>query len=73
MVKEGFGVAGGDLRKGADLLVRAALSEAFAAASGRYFDNDSGRFASSHPNTLDTRKSEEIVSAIETVLTRILG
>ncbi len=42
MVKEGFGVAGGDLRIGADILSRAALSEEFASANGEYYDNDSG-------------------------------
>ncbi|MGR3572238.1 SDR family NAD(P)-dependent oxidoreductase [Brevirhabdus sp.] len=45
MVKEGFGIAGNDLSIGADILTRAALSKEFADASGRYFDNDAGRFA----------------------------
>ncbi|MEM8605000.1 MAG: SDR family NAD(P)-dependent oxidoreductase, partial [Cyanobacteria bacterium P01_H01_bin.121] len=44
MVKQAFGVAGGDLQIGAEILTRAALSEEFATASGQYFDNDSGRF-----------------------------
>lgn len=70
MVKEGFGVAGGDIRIGAAILVRAALSDEFAEASGRYFDNDSGRFAQPHPDARDTRKCEEIVRAIEAVLAR---
>ena len=68
MVQEGFGVAGGDVGKGADILVRAALADEFAAASGQYFDNDSGRFAPPHPDALDPRKSEEVVRAIEAVL-----
>ena len=68
MVKDGFGVAGGDLRIGAEILARAALSDEFAAASGQYFDNDGGQFAPPHPDALDPRKSEEIVRAIETVL-----
>ena len=68
MVKEAFGVAGGDLRIGADILTRAALVDEFAAASGQYFDNDSGRFASPHPDALDPRKCEEVVRVIETVL-----
>jgi NAD(P)-dependent dehydrogenase (short-subunit alcohol dehydrogenase family) len=72
MVKEGFGTAGKDIRIGAEILVRAALSDEFAAASGRYFDNDSGRFASPHPDALDAQKSREIVHAIETVLAGIL-
>ena len=71
MVKESFGVAGGDIRIGADILVRAALSDDFAAASGRYFDNDKGRFGSPHPDALDPRKCEEIVHAIETALADI--
>ncbi|MEM1377973.1 MAG: SDR family NAD(P)-dependent oxidoreductase [Pseudomonadota bacterium] len=48
MVKEGFGVAGNDLSIGADVLIRAATSDGFAEATGKYFDNDSGRFASPH-------------------------
>ena len=68
MVRQAFGVAGGDIRIGADILCRAALDPAFASASGRYFDNDSGRFASPHPDALDPRKSEGIVRAIEMVL-----
>jgi NAD(P)-dependent dehydrogenase (short-subunit alcohol dehydrogenase family) len=68
MVKQAFGVTGGDLLIGADILARAALTEEFAAASGQYFDNDSGRFASPHPDALDPRKSEKIVEAIEAVL-----
>lgn len=68
MVKEGFGVAGGDIRIGAEILCRAALAYEFAAATGQYFDNDSSQFASPHPDALDTRKSQEIVRAIESVL-----
>ena len=45
MVRKGFGVAGNDIGIGADILIRAALSDEFADASGRYFDNDAGRFA----------------------------
>ena len=71
MVKEGFGVAGNDIRIGADILIRAALSDEFKTASGLYFDNDSGQFASPHPDALDPQKSEEIVHAIETVLVEI--
>lgn len=65
MVKDAFGVAGGDLRVGADILCRAALSEEFADASGKYFDNDSRRFASPHPDALDPDKSAAVMAAIE--------
>jgi len=71
MVKEAFGVAGGELRIGAETLNRAALADEFAAASGQYFDNDSGQFALPHPDALDPRKCQEIVNLIETVLAEI--
>jgi len=73
MVKEGFGVAGGDIGIGAEILTRAALSDEFSAASGLYFDNDSGLFALPHADALNPDKTKEVVQAIETVLTRALG
>jgi NAD(P)-dependent dehydrogenase (short-subunit alcohol dehydrogenase family) len=71
MVKQAYGVTGGDLRIGAEILVRAALSDEFAAASGKYFDNDIGQFAPPHPDALDTQKCEAIVRVIKAVLTKI--
>lgn len=68
MVKEAFGVAGGDLSIGADILCRAALSEEFAQASGLYFDNDTGRFADPHPDALDADKCAALVAEIERIL-----
>ncbi len=65
MVKEAYGVAGGDLSIGADILCRAALSDEFAGASGKYFDNDTGRFASPHPDALDAEKNAALVGTIE--------
>ncbi|WP_372882808.1 SDR family NAD(P)-dependent oxidoreductase [Psychromonas sp.] len=68
MVKEAYGVAGGDLRIGADILCRAALSDEFATASGKYFDNDSGRFTAPHPDALDSAKNKKLVAVIEKIL-----
>ena len=68
MVREGFGVAGGDIRIGADVLRRAALTGEFATASGHYFDNDTGRFASPHADAIDRSKSRMVVRAIESIL-----
>ena len=48
--------------------VRAAFSDEFATASGLYFDNGKGQFASPHPDALDQKKSDVIVDAIEAVL-----
>lgn len=71
MVKEGFGVAGADIGIGADILVRAALTDEFADASGQYYDNDNRRFASPHPDALDPTKSQDVVGAIEAALAQL--
>ena len=71
MVKEGFNMAGNDIRIGADILTRLSLDDEFATASGQYFDNDSGQFASPHRDALDPKKSDDIVRAIEAVLDEI--
>lgn len=71
MVKEGFGVAGGDLGIGAEILTRLALSDEFEDASGKYFDNDRGAFGPPHPDALDAGKSQEVVKTIEEVLSRV--
>ncbi len=67
MVREGFGMAGNDLRIGADILERAALAPDFATASGKYFDNDSGRFANPERSALDENHSRNVMDAIEEV------
>ncbi|THH38656.1 SDR family NAD(P)-dependent oxidoreductase [Aliishimia ponticola] len=64
MVKESFGIAGNDLRIGADILRRAALSDSFADASGAYFDNDSGRFAHPHPAAKDGGQVSGVMAAL---------
>jgi len=68
MVPEGFGVAGSEIGKGADILVRAALSGEFVTVSRRYFDNDSSRFASPHPGALDPVITAGLVQVIEGML-----
>ncbi|ANM30405.1 oxidoreductase [Acidobacteria bacterium Mor1] len=73
MVKEAYGVAGGDLGIGAGILCRAALDASFAEAGGLYFDNDAGRFADPHPDALDDGRVAEVVKTIDGVLARILG
>lgn len=71
MVSEGFGISGGDLGKGADILIRAALDDAFAEASGLYFDNDSGAFAGPHSDALDPAATRLVMESIETTLRRL--
>ncbi|MEL0613693.1 SDR family NAD(P)-dependent oxidoreductase [Marinomonas arenicola] len=69
MVKEAYGVSGGNLQDGADILAKAALSDEFANASGLYFDNDIGQFSDPHPDALDAQKNAEISLAIDKILT----
>ncbi|MEC4087992.1 SDR family NAD(P)-dependent oxidoreductase [Pseudoalteromonas rubra] len=65
MVEQAYGVAGGNVQEGADILVRAALSEEFSGASGQYFDNDHGRFARAHDDAYDEQKVTELLKALE--------
>ena len=71
MVKDAFGMAGHDIGIGADVLVRAALADDFAAASGRYFDNDARRFAPAHPDALNDATVQAVVAGIEAILARL--
>ncbi len=68
MVKEGFGVAGNDLSIGAELLAAMAVSPEFADVSGRYYDNDAGRFGDPHPDALDAGKTASVVAGVEAAL-----
>jgi hypothetical protein len=68
MVRMAYGMEGKDLSIGADILTRAALSDEFSDASGKYYDNDIGQFTSPHPDALNVQKCEKVVSAIETIL-----
>lgn len=68
MVKEGFGVAGNDLQIGADILSKAALDESFADASGKYFDNDAGRFAEPDPAASDAAHVKSDMGGIEAAI-----
>jgi len=72
MVKDAYGVSGGDLSIGADILQRAAISDEFADANGKYFDNDNNRFASPHLDALDDQKNQNVVNAIEEVIQKFI-
>jgi len=71
MVKEGMGIAGNDTRIGSGIIIKAALDDEFANATGQYFDNDSGQFAAPHPDALDTQKSQATVDAIESIVANV--
>jgi len=60
-----------DLGIGVDILTRAATSSEFDDATGRYYDNDAGRFSSPHPDALDPQKNQAIVELIEATIASI--
>ena len=68
MVRQGFGVDGHDVMQGANILVQAALSGEFEDATGKYYDNDAGRFAPPHADALDDQKCRQLVETMETLL-----
>lgn len=67
MVKEGFGMEGKDLNIGADILLKAALLDEFASASGQYFDNDSGAFANPHSDINNSNTNKELMKLLEDI------
>jgi len=68
MVKEAYGIQGSDLSVGSDILVRAALSDDFKDASGKYYDNDIASFSNPHPDALDTGKCKKLVLQLEELI-----
>lgn len=68
MVRDAYGVSGGDLSIGADILCKASLSDQFANASGQYFDNDIGIFTRPHPDAINHQKCQEIITLMDRVL-----
>lgn len=71
MVKDAYGIAGNDIGLGADILIRAALSEEFSQAHGAYFDNDIEAFAEPHRDAMNDTKSQQVVDAIEAIINRL--
>ena len=71
MVKEAYGTSGKDINIGVDILSRAALNDEFKDASGKYFDNDIGRFSMPYPDALDMKKCEKLVDTIDEILKTI--
>ncbi len=65
MVKTAYGRQGYDLKIGADILVRAALSPEFENKSGAYYDNDYGLFAKAHPAAYDEANQARLLQFMD--------
>lgn len=72
MVKDAYGVEGVDLSVGVDVLCRASLSDEFDNASGKYFNNDIGKFDEPHPDALNDLKCKNVIKSIEEVLSLLV-
>ncbi|KZN60336.1 SDR family NAD(P)-dependent oxidoreductase [Pseudoalteromonas luteoviolacea] len=64
MVHEAYGMQGSNVQQGADILVEAALSDAFAQAGGLYFDNDIGQFSAPHSAASDSELADELMTTL---------
>ncbi|TMP11768.1 oxidoreductase [Pseudoalteromonas sp. S3178] len=71
MVKDAYGLDGGDLKLGADIFCRAALSDEFKEATGLYFDNDAECFVPPHPDALNNAKNQQLVDTLDSVLAQL--
>lgn len=71
MVKDAYGIDGGDLKIGANIFCRAALSDEFKDAAGLYFDNDTGRFAPPHVDALNNAKNQQLVDTLDSILAQL--
>ena len=68
MVREGFGVEGKDVNIGANILVKAALDYSFASATGKYFDNDTGRFSLPNLVGFDQMQIRAFMTALDVII-----
>ena len=65
MVQEAYNTKGHDMRIGGQIIYDAALSDKFATANGKYFDNDYGVFSDPHPAAFDAINRAELIKMLE--------
>jgi len=68
MVRDAYGIDGKDVSIGSGILVRAALSDEFAKANGKYYDNDNEEFSDPHKDAMDAAKNQKLVNAMEALI-----
>ncbi|WP_137167546.1 SDR family NAD(P)-dependent oxidoreductase [Salinimonas lutimaris] len=67
MVKQAYGIDGADISIGADILLRAAFSDEFEQASGKYYDNDTEQFALPHPDGTNLLRCNELLETLKLI------
>ena len=73
MVRDAYGVSGGDVMVGADIVARAATSSEFEGRSGQYYDNDAKRFSAPHPDGMDPTKLEALTRTVHELSVNLGG
>lgn len=68
MVSEAFGHHWSPAEKGADILYELAISEKHKAMTGKYFDNDKGRYADAHPDAYDREAIEALIDKTNKII-----
>lgn len=68
MVQEAYGRHWSSADKGADILVKLAVSEKHALNNGKYFDNDHGDFSDAHTHAYDQDKIDQLISVTNNIL-----
>ncbi|MCL1142377.1 SDR family NAD(P)-dependent oxidoreductase [Shewanella gaetbuli] len=72
MIRQAYELMGADLRIGANILTKIALSDEFADAHGKYFDNDRGRFTLPHTAANDFYIVNACINTMESVISRVV-
>jgi len=73
MVKDAYGSEGKDIGIGSEILTRLAIDSEYADASGKYFDNDIGKFGPPHPDALSPKKNKQIIDLMDAMLPSLLN
>lgn len=68
MVKEAYGINGGDLNIGANILYKLSLLEEHKDDSGKYYDNDIASFSNPHPDAMNTLKCQALIQRMDEIL-----
>ncbi len=68
MVRDAYGQKGYDLKIGAKILYKIALSDEFSSANGKYFDNDYEMFINPHPFALNKNNRINLINALDVVM-----
>ncbi|MBB1437825.1 hypothetical protein H5202_03860 [Shewanella sp. SG41-4] len=68
-----WGISGGIkycIKIGADILIKAALSEAFTDVSGQYFDNDIGQFTVAPPDAANAVTCQQVIDVMDGIIAK---